>query len=211
MGLADRDYMKERYRERQGLGTGATVWNDKKARPEIDRRSSASPVRAAGRAVPKWLLLVPVLATALSAYRIAKRDGWFPDREPALEFPESGSVTVARTVKPRTARSRLRVVTGGANAVVQLFEPASDRHIISVYVRKDDDVTVAVPPGSYRMRIIEGHKWHGRTRFFGASMTYETVARLMTFTRTHFNIVDLHRSPVGNLPTTVELGSPTPL
>lgn len=34
MGLDDRDYMRERYRKRQGLDPGATQWNDKKARRE---------------------------------------------------------------------------------------------------------------------------------------------------------------------------------
>lgn len=34
MGIDDRDYMRERYRQRQGLGAGRTQWNDKKARRE---------------------------------------------------------------------------------------------------------------------------------------------------------------------------------
>lgn len=34
MGIDDRDYMRERYRQRQGLGAGRTRWNDKKARRE---------------------------------------------------------------------------------------------------------------------------------------------------------------------------------
>ncbi|MBB3349797.1 hypothetical protein [Sphingomonas sp. BK069] len=34
MGLDDRDYMRERYRKRQGLDQGDTTWNDKKARRE---------------------------------------------------------------------------------------------------------------------------------------------------------------------------------
>jgi hypothetical protein len=34
MGLDDRDYMRERYRKRQGLDQGDATWNDKKARRE---------------------------------------------------------------------------------------------------------------------------------------------------------------------------------
>lgn len=37
MGIDDRDYMRERYRKRQGLDAGATQWNDKKARRELAR------------------------------------------------------------------------------------------------------------------------------------------------------------------------------
>lgn len=35
MGLADRDYMRERYRDRQGLPSEATVWKDSRARVEL--------------------------------------------------------------------------------------------------------------------------------------------------------------------------------
>ena len=35
MGLDERDYMRDRYRQRQGLEPGATQWNDKKARREL--------------------------------------------------------------------------------------------------------------------------------------------------------------------------------
>ena len=37
MGIDDRDYMRERYRQRQGLSAGKTQWDDKKARRELIR------------------------------------------------------------------------------------------------------------------------------------------------------------------------------
>ena len=37
MGIDDRDYMRDRYRKRQGLDPGATQWNDRKARVELNR------------------------------------------------------------------------------------------------------------------------------------------------------------------------------
>jgi hypothetical protein len=36
MGIDDRDYMRDRYRKRQGLDPGATQWNDRKARVELN-------------------------------------------------------------------------------------------------------------------------------------------------------------------------------
>lgn len=140
-----------------------------------------------------------------------KRGGWLPDMAPAIPFPVSGSVAVNKLVEPGSATSRMRVTAGPANAVVQLFDPGTDDHVISVYVRKEEDVTVPVPPGTYRMRVIEGGKWHGSVRFFGPSTTYESVARLMTFTRTHFSGIDLHRRPDGDLETRIKLGDPPPL
>lgn len=37
MGIDDRDYMRERYRKRQGLDPGGTTWNDRKGRLELFR------------------------------------------------------------------------------------------------------------------------------------------------------------------------------
>lgn len=140
-----------------------------------------------------------------------KRGGWFPDREAVVPFSRSGSVTVNRAVNPRTATSRLRVTTSGANAVVQLYNPASGKHIISVYVRRDDDVIIPVPPGTYRMQVVEGDKWHGPVKYFGASTTTETVVGNMTFERNSGSGIDLNRRPDGNLPTRPNMFNPAPL
>ena len=37
MGIDDRDYMRERYRKRQGLDPGGTTWNDRKGRLKLFR------------------------------------------------------------------------------------------------------------------------------------------------------------------------------
>ncbi|MDR6790148.1 hypothetical protein J2Y58_003528 [Sphingomonas sp. BE138] len=50
MGIDDRDYMRERYRKRQGLDPGAVEWNDKKSRRELRRSGyhKAVPLGSAG-------------------------------------------------------------------------------------------------------------------------------------------------------------------
>lgn len=239
MGLADRDYVRERYRTRQGLGSGGKKWNDGKARVELDDGvplGSASWVGQPGpwfeaksrgfdyrkgrwklghRSQPgtaqKWIIALSALTFLIPAYREAKRNGWFPDLQPAVAFPRSGSVTVNRNVDPRKATARLRVVTDQTNAVVQLYDRETDEHVISVYVRRDDDVSVPVPPGTYRMQLVEGDKWHGPVRYFGPSTTYETVIQDMTFSKRQGNGVDLHRSPTGKLPTRANLTNPKAL
>ena len=94
--------------------------------------------------------------TLIPAYREAKRNGWLPDFEAAQPFPGSGSVTVSRSVNPRKATAHLRVVTAKANAVVQLYDDDTNRHVISVYVARGDDVTVPIPTGTFRMRLVAG-------------------------------------------------------
>lgn len=243
MGLDDRDYMRDRYRQRQGAAPGKTQWNDKKARQEAVPLGSASWIGGGGngsssggggawfdsanrgfdyqknRSTPrprahwagKWILLLSSLTILIPAYREAKRSGWIPDRKAELPFPASGTVTVNDSVDPKTATSRIEVTAAQANAVVQLFDRKTDAHVISVYVNRNEDVSVPVPPGTYRMRIVEGDKWHGLTAWFGASTTYETVVRPMVFTRRESHMIDLHRSPGGNLHTSINITNPKPL
>ena len=248
MGIDDRDYMRERYRARQGQAGVSTWWNDRKGRRELpkekaaplgsaswigkggsgtgptngwfdaanrgfDYQKSRHRPRSASQTHPaqKWILLLCAIPTLIPAYREAKRAGWFPDREVELPFPESGTVTVNNSVDPKTARSKINVAAGEANAVVQLFDRKTDAHVISVYVNRDDKVSVPVPPGTYRMKIVEGDKWHGLTKWFGASTIYETVVRPMVFTRQRYLSIDLHRSPAGNLRTSININNPKPL
>jgi hypothetical protein len=242
MGLDDRDYMRERYRQRQGVDPGKVQWNDRAARAEATHQNhkKAAPIGGGtgigggwfkpknrnfapretchqpsvvlrAHPVQKWIYLLSALSFLLPAYREIKRAGWLPDWEEAVPFPSSGSVTVNREIDPRTATSRLRVITAEANAVVQLYDASTGVHIISLYVRRDDEVVVPVPPGTYRVKLVEGDKWHGRSRYFGSSTTSDTVIATMSFSRRLTLGIDLHRRPDGNLPTRPDLFNPKPL
>jgi hypothetical protein len=214
MGLDDRDYMRERYRARGE----STRWNDRAGRVEgvwfdpairgFDyqrgrwrRPSRSSLVRYLPFALSLVLILIPF-------YGEARRAGWLPDREAPMPFPESGSVTVARWVMREPITSFLTVEAAGSNAVVQLIDPGSGRHAISVYVSKNDRIRVAVPQGTFRIRLIEGQKWHGPARYFGSNTSYETATELMIFTPRTGHIIDLHRRPDGNLKTRMMLSRP---
>src|SRR3546814_1410551 len=114
MGIDDRDYMRERQRAR----SGSTRWNDRAGRvegawfdPAIrsfdyqrgrwrgSRRSS--PVRYIPFALSLLLILIPL-------YGEAQRAGWLPDREAAMPFPESGSVTVSSEEHKSELQSLMR-------------------------------------------------------------------------------------------------------
>ncbi|QNE07712.1 hypothetical protein [Croceicoccus marinus] len=274
MGLDDRDYMRERYRERQGLNKSPsrwsfnkaeraqaaanarkakpkpskeTVWNDKKARreaskhddtplgsaswigrnggfDEYDRVAAAYSKRrrrrrtasrtSPGRSFNLPPVLIPVLCLASACVPIfadMRRGGWLPDLEPALPFPESGSVAVASDFPMKLVRSRLSVVTSDANAVVQMFDPENGRHAVSVFVAANSAVDVPAPIGLWRMRLIEGRKWHGPTKFFGPNTQFETVTELMEFTPSYSHTIDLNRRVDGNLKTRMMLTGPDPL
>lgn len=199
MGLADRDYMRERRR----------------AESKAARVNGGGGYRPSPRIVPhpwqKWIFLISAASILIPMYGEAQRKGWLPDFTASLPFPETGSVTVARTIERSTIKSTLTVEAGEANAVVQLFDPATNRHIFSVYVAGNNWISVPVPTGTFRMRLIEGQKWHGTARYFGPNTSYETVAELMTFEPRSGHIIDLHRRPDGNLKTRLMLSRPEKL
>lgn len=225
MGLDDRDYMRERRRRESGARLGSASWIDDKARVQHDglwfdasavshdyrnRRWRSAP-RTVAHPWQTWILLLSAVSILIPMYGEVQRKGWLPDLTASIPFPETGSVTVSRTIRPADIKSRLTVEASEANVVVQLFEPATDRHILSVYVAANERVTVPAPIGTFRLRLIEGQKWHGTTRYFGPNTSYETAAELMTFKPNTGHIVDLHRRPDGNLKTRLMLSRPESL
>jgi len=226
MGLNDRDYMRERRRaESKAARLGSVSWVDRKGRLEqhdlwfdaknVGRSASGWRYRSASRFTPhpwqKWILFLSALSILVPMFGEMQRKGWLPDLTAPIPFPQTGSVTVARTIKLADIKSRLTVEASEANAVVQLFEPETNRHVLSVYVGANNRVTVPVPVGTFRMRLIEGQRWHGTTRYFGPNTSYETAAELMTFEPRVGHVVDLHRRPDGNLKTRLMLSRPESL
>lgn len=151
-----------------------------------------------------WMLVgFPIL------YLAATRQ--LPGLEIKFPFPETGSVSVASDLPMSSVRSRLTVRSSESNAVVQLIHPETNRHVISVFVEANSEVTIPVPVGIWRIRVIEGQKWHGNAKFFGPNTQYETVAELMEFGHSRGNGIDLHRRIDGNLKTRERLMGPEPL
>ena len=60
MGIDDRDYMRERYRDRQGKATRSTFWNDRKSRVEQpnDKHGKAVPLGSASWVGGGWFDMV---------------------------------------------------------------------------------------------------------------------------------------------------------
>lgn len=235
MGIDDRDTMRERARqriwnERKGrveldTSTNGGAWFDPKNRgfdyqkerwqqrergPSTAWAGRGRKVRFTRHPLQGWIFLLAAIGPLIGFYHAAQRSGWIGERSEAAEvpFPASGSVTVNAAIDPRSATSRFSVTTADANAVAQLFTPGGV-HVLSLYVRKNSDVTTRVPPGTYRLKIAEGQKWFGAERFFGSSMTFESAAEVITFTMRRGSGIDLYRLPGGDLRTRPNVASLT--
>lgn len=209
MGLADRDYMRERYRARQGL-YGQTVWNDGKARRELDGGKYFSGrwrARLRRHHALRRKLLSVTLVSLVAVLLVAgtRNHGWLAARFTALTtgrtggFPASGTVSVSSALDMTRVQSHLTVQGAAENTIVQLVDSRTGAHHLSVYVRAFDRVSVPAPIGAYRVRFIHGRHWADARAFFGNGTVQEEVIGAMPFTKNLGHVFDLRLGADGNL------------
>lgn len=127
----------------------------------VPRRRAGTFARPRASSARGPVLLLLALALAVLGW-------WWSDRRNEYRtFPPSGSVTVTTALRPGAATARLAIRAGSAKAIVQLLAPQSGAHVLSIFLRPGDRRIVPVPPGTWRVRVIEGHAWDGPRRLFG--------------------------------------------
>ncbi|MBA4044670.1 MAG: hypothetical protein C0471_09665 [Erythrobacter sp.] len=206
MGIDDRDHMRRRRK-----ASGLFSVNGKKSGTRFSTSQEAvTHARISYRQTPgNWTIAVLlVVGACIPMLGDLKRGGWLPDPEPGLPFPATGTVIVAPDLPEESVRSRMSVRASGSNAVVQLFHPETGRFRMAVFVRAGEEIYTAAPLGIWQMRVVEGQKWHGPTKYFGPNTQYETVAELMEFREDFHNGIDLHRRVDGNLKTRLMINGP---
>lgn len=146
MGLADRDYIRER---------ASSV------SPTGDRQKL---VLAASVALPLIVGFVwlerPDLIAAIG----------LPGAEPTLAFPASGTVAYADGgPRSNAVGFTVRDRTGEAlEKVVRFRTPESRVFVAELYLRPGGEGEVRLPPGIYRMHMMFGRTWRGPDVHFGS-------------------------------------------
>lgn len=173
MGLDDRDYMRDRYRRRQGLPPAtrsSRLMSTSNGLSEV----GLALVRAlliGGLAILTPLVLVKVYTGALTA----QFEAMIP-----VPFPKSGSVYVTDGADFQKRQGLLRLKADGfssAGYFVLFHETAADKDVLGVYLHGGDNIAVPVPVGRYRVRIASGNTglWKGIDRLFGTTSARELL------------------------------------
>lgn len=200
----DGDYRHERYVRRRGM-----MWDRRPAQLEYDevdvvhyrapRRSlvpryPALPYRRRPISPSQYvaMILLLLLVGAVIWW------WWSGDGGEYRRFPPSGSVTAANTLRPGSATAILALHAGTRNAIVQLLDPETNDHVLSIFMREGERRAVPVPPGNWHLRVIEGHGWLGPRRLFGQG-TKVTLLRGVLHIHTGQRVVLSVASP--ELPT----------
>ncbi len=216
MGIDDRGYMRERYRQRQGLPPERTTWNERKARREMPAGSpwfekknrghdyQRGRWRPRGRIALYRGALVASMLVVLLVVGIGGRS-WFADQLVATilsegrSFPASGTVSVPANIDMKRVVARLTVQGGPENAIVQMIDATTGRNALSIYVRSHERVTVPVPVGRFHMRLVHGREWTDSRALFGKGTLHDEIAGVMRFSRTIGHVLDLRLGEDSNL------------
>ena len=123
---------------------------------------------------------------------------------PEQPFPATGRTVATfskvNSVEPINA-APFQIIAADSNAVVQLLDPATNEHQLSVFVRANEATSTTVPAGTYRLRIGSGPVWYGDAKGFGRHGSYQNALQLLSFTARMGHTIQLERRVDGNLPT----------
>lgn len=186
MGIADRDYMRERVRDRGGVfGLGT-----RPANPRRLRLPSVVGVVVAIAAVPTYRLIDGVVS-ARPMLQASTRSSQAP-AQPALtapgamhtiidvptapvqEFPDSGTTQWYRENDPRQQTGLLRIMDTSdlpGNKVVRIRD-AFGTPVVQTYIRDHEGAQLLLPLGRYEMTIAFGDAWYGPEKQFGGAARY---------------------------------------
>ena len=189
MGVQDRDWWREHYKEqrRREARTGAHRLNVRGssrpfADPWLTRRSGAWALAATsnpgrrvvadaldlGRSAPALpplpaLPAVEAISSGFDASPLA------PDYDADIEpFPDSGSIVYSRLVEEPTSQLHLLTNVGDRRKfVVRLYDIATNELVATIYLKGGHQVTVRALYGAFRLKIASGRRWLGEASLFG--------------------------------------------
>jgi hypothetical protein len=92
--------------------------------------------------------------------RIADWKNYNPDRNPPLKINNSPD----------------------ANTLMKLVRVSDGAEVMSIFIHAGQVLEVAVPVGSYKVKIASGQTWYGDSVRFGPTTSYATLDSIFTFT-----------------------------
>lgn len=212
MGLDDRDYMRDRARQRAGhfrkpidMEFNYTTGRWEEPKPKRASRRPTSKARTRGfRFLTPWTMSIAAVALLLSYYYIktARELAGHANRafyEQPQPFPQSGEFKV-RGAQARQATAHFAITAGDRNAVVELVRPDGTT-VFMTFVRMNEMAGVLVPQGTWTLRLAVGETWYGEKYMFGYSGAFADSRRPIIIGPGEGRILDLRHVFNGNLET----------
>lgn len=183
MGLADRDYMRERHQSRPKRGGGA--------------------VREGLGTIPwKHALVTVGLLTLLALWLFRYFDG-----RADQAFPQTGEVNwYIPTTQGETAPLTIVAPVGSKHHfALKLADWHSGRPVALIPVRSGETAKIEMPLGEYQVTIASGRSWRGVDKLFGRTGEVRRAVAPLHFYRTQNGTtgirIDLAQRINGNLET----------
>ena len=120
-------------------------------------------------------------------------------------LPDSGIFKIVEWIDPDINPPLKISNSPDANTLIKLIRISDGIEVMSVFIRAGEVVELAVPPGSYKVKVASGQTWYGDSVRFGPTTSYSTLDSVFTFTidGTHLRGNELTLTQVrdGNLKT----------
>lgn len=157
MGINNRDYTKKNNKK----------WQDSYYTPKIFRARQYCPsFEQTSLNTSRWkIFIIFSVATAVAALVANHVAG----TKPTLPFPVSGH-TVWYSKIPKQVPTNFKIKTPSSPATnyeVTLENWYTKDQTVSIYIRNGDTASIAVPLGSYKIKVRSGSQWFGYEKKFG--------------------------------------------
>jgi hypothetical protein len=166
MGIADRDYMRDR-----GKGNGINgPWRNGKLIIQPSPFSFLTKILF-------WVGIILLLTLGFQRLINAPSLSWkgiFPSKAPSIALPETGNVTLYQRGQSSPLVAKFTVIANSTSPeshhLVKLIDESTNESVLSVFVRNGETAAVKVPLGAYKINMAQGTRWHGETKMFGRDM-----------------------------------------
>jgi hypothetical protein len=201
MGMADRDYMRDR---------------DNSARTNGQGRTGKPVVQPARSGFFHRVFVFVIIMVALTSALHWRGNAPFPNfislihsKNPPAALPQTGDLTLyplgQRSLPVADFTITATPSATDVNHLVKLVDNLSGAPILSVFIRNGETATVKVPVGTYRVNIAEGSQWYGETKLFGRDMHVDQGLSTLDFSASANSVtghtLTLKGAVNGNFPT----------
>lgn len=191
--------LKSDYRQNR---VKSAIYNPKEFRSIKEHNWASAPGLDTPRPSHRWpiFLLLLILIIGGCFFGASLNDA------PAMPLPATGEIDRNFQESPNTTYAPFRIIatTSSMNYLVKLEDWKSGSSVLTVFVRRGDEVTVKVPIGIYRAKYAYGNSWHGPHELFGGETMIARVTLPLPFTsepnQVIGKVINLSPSIAGNLP-----------
>lgn len=103
---------------------------------------------------------------------------------PSVPLPQTGVMARIRPYRDKGPLLRLKTDRATGNVYAKIIDVETGGEAARLFVRQEETATMALPPGSYRVRYAAGSTWYGPEHLFGQGTSIAEADKTFVLTVT---------------------------